>query len=119
MKKILLLTGFLALLVACEANKTTTDTPNPEISANASTEVWEQGIQQISGTITKVTPEKDGQTIHLVNNKGIEYTAVISIPNLGDNDAQYRKFNIGEQVTFKGEFVMDKHMAVREVLEVQ
>ncbi|SMC65944.1 hypothetical protein [Moheibacter sediminis] len=106
---------FSLVLTSCKTNKVVAET-----TENA--EVWEGGITGISGIITEVTQEKDGQTIKLTNNKGISYTAVISIPNLGENHAQYRKFEVGENVGFRGEtFKMgdEIRMVVKEVLETR
>lgn len=88
-------------------------------NSEAGSEVWAEGISTISGTISEVIQEKDGQTITLYNNKGVKYTAVISIPNLGENHSQYRKFNVGEMVNFKGNLIENQRMVVREVLEMK
>jgi hypothetical protein len=103
----------LAIFFSCKSNQTT-DTNQPE-----TTEVWENGLTNITGVISKVTPEKDGQTVMLTNNKGIEYTAIVSIPNLGKNAAQYRQFKVGENVGFRGNLVENQRMIVREVLEMK
>lgn len=82
-------------------------------------EIWEEGISMITGVITDVKEEKDGQTIRLTDKKGIEYTAVISIPNLRENAGQYREFKVGETISFKGNLNPDNRMIVREVLEMR
>ena len=110
---------FLAIMIfnsSCEANKNNSETSE---TTTENTEVWTEGITTITGTISKVTQEKDGQTIVLSNNKGIEYTAVISIPNLGENANQYRKFEVGETVGLKGNLIENQRMVVREVLEMK
>ncbi len=113
---ITILASAIIFLISCEANKKTTEVTETTTSEN---EVWEEGITSITGTISSVKQEKDGQTIVLHNNKGVEYTAVISIPNLGDNAAQYRKFEAGETVTFKGNLIENQRMVVREILETR
>lgn len=105
------------IVTSCKTNKIVEESDN-----NATTEVWEGGITGISGIISEVKQEKDGQTIKLTNNKGISYTAVISIPNLGENHEQYRKFEVGENVGFRGETFKigeEIRMVVREVLETR
>lgn len=102
--------GFILTLNACNANKTTQAT-------ETSNEVWAEGITTITGIISNVIQEKDGQTIMLTNNKGIEYTAVVSTANLGDNAAQYREFKVGESIGFRGNLIENQRMVVREVLE--
>ncbi len=109
----ILITSVILALSSCNTNKT------PQATAEATGEVWAEGITTITGTISSVTPEKDGQTIVLTNNKGIEYTAVISIPNLGENAAQYRQFKVGENVGFRGNLIENQRMVVREVLEMR
>lgn len=116
MKKLTALSFIFLLgvsIISCKTNHVTADA-----EANTS-EVWNEGITRITGTIMEVTQEKDGQTIKLVNNKGIEYTAVVSIPNLGENHAQYRQFKVGEEIGFKGNLVENQRMVVREVLEMK
>ena len=98
---------------SCQTNKTSTN------DNAAETELWEQGISMVTGEITGVKQEKDGQTIRLRDNKGTEYTAVISIPNLGDKAGQYREFKVGETISFKGNLNPDNRMVVREVLEMK
>lgn len=119
MKKLSFLLAICVGVLAITSCKTSKITEGSEGSAS---EVWENSSSVISGIISEVTQEKDGQTIKLTNNKGISYTAVISIPNLGENHAQYRKFAPGEKVIFKGEtFQMgeETRMIVREVLETR
>ena len=109
----ILISCFILALNACNTNKAnqpTTESPG---------EIWAEGITTITGTISNVIREKDGQTITLTNNKGIEYTAVISISNLGENAAQYREFKAGERVGFRGNLIENQRMVVREVLETQ
>lgn len=91
----------------------------PEHNNTQTPEIWEEGISTITGLITEVKQEKDGQTIRLADNKGTEYTAVISIPNLRENAGQYREFKVGERISFKGNLSPDKRMVVREVLEMR
>jgi|SRR5690606_8512060 len=113
---ILVILAFIWGLTSCESNKIQNETDEK------TGEVWTEGVTTISGTISSVTQEKDGQTIVLTNNKGITYTAVISIPNLRENASQYRKFEVGETVSFKGEFFKlgeENRMVVREVLEMR
>ena len=100
-------------ITACKTNKMAAET------TGTTTEVWEGGTMAISGKISDVKQEKDGQTITLTNSKGITYTAVISIPNLGENHTQYRKFQVGEEVSFKGELFENQRLIVREVLELR
>lgn len=111
-----LLAGAFIFFTSCEANKKTTETTETTTSEN---EVWEEGITSITGTISSVKQEKDGQTIVLYNNKGVEYTAVISIPNLGENASQYRKFEVGEKIGFKGNLIENQRMVVRQILEMK
>ncbi len=118
MKKLNLLVVILVLLATITACKTNNISQENNHTTPES-EVWEEGITRITGIISKVTQEKDGQTIMLTNNKGIEYTAVISIPNLGENHAQYRKFEVGEEIGFKGNLIENQRMVVREVLEMK
>lgn len=104
-------------LTSCKTNKMAAETT--ESATETTTEVWEGGTMTISGKISDVKQEKDGQTITLTNSKGITYTAVISIPNLGENHAQYRKFQVGEEASFKGELFENQRLIVREVLELR
>ena len=46
-------------------------------------------------TITKIQPEKDGQTLFLKNEKGDVYTTIISIPN-----GNFIKLEEGNVITF-------------------
>lgn len=46
-------------------------------------------------TITKIQPEKDGQTLFLKNDKGDVYTTIISIPN-----GNFIKLEEGNVITF-------------------
>src|SRR5690606_37573888 len=108
--------AFTLGLTACESNKIQNETEE------TNGEVWENGTATISGVISEITQEKDGQTIKLTNNKGVNYTAVVSISNLKENASQYRKFEVGESVSFKGEFFKlgeENRMVVREVLETR
>lgn len=91
----------------------------PSQNNSQNTEIWEGGISMITGVITSVKPEKDGQTIRLTDNIGNQYSAIISIPNLGDNSAQYREFKVGETIGFRGNLSPDNQMMVREVLELR
>lgn len=108
--------SFIFFNFSCEANKQNTETS--ETTAE-NQEVWTEDTTTITGTIASVTQEKDGQTIVLFNNKGVEYTAVISIPNLGENAAQYREFKVGEEIGFRGNLIENQRMVVREVLETK
>ncbi len=122
MKSILfisILIAFSTLQISCEANKPNAETAETTETTTSENEVWTEGITTITGTISSVTQEKDGQTIILFNNKGVEYIAVISIPNLGENAAQYREFKVGENVGFKGNLIENQRMVVREVLETK
>lgn len=120
MKKVTIIISFfafLSIIISCTTNKIVEETED-----NTTNEVWENGVSVISGIISEVKQEKDGQTIKLTNNKGINYTAVISIPNLGENHGQYRKFEVGESVMFRGETFQvgqETRMVVREVLEMR
>lgn len=113
---ITLLLTFSMLNLSCEANKKNAETS--ETSAE-NQEVWTEDLTTITGTISSVIQEKDGQTIVLFNNKGVEYTAVFSIPNLGENAAQYRQFKVGEEIGFRGNLIENQRMVVREVLEMK
>lgn len=110
---ILAVLSFLFTVTSCKTNKMTTET------TETTTEAWEGGMMTVSGIISDVKQEKDGQTITVTNTKGITYTAVISIPNLGENHAQYRKFEIGESVSLKGELFENQRLIVREVLDLR
>lgn len=97
---------------SCETVKNAGQTQNgPE------PEIWEEGISTLSGIITKVVQEKDGQTVTLKTGGGIEYICVISVPNLGDDHGRYREFKPGENITFRGNLSTKNRMTVREVLE--
>lgn len=116
MKKSILLIGLGTLVLSafsCKSSKVS------QATESSNTEVWTKGITTISGKIAKVTQEKDGQTVILYNNKGIEYTAVVSISNLKDNANQYRTFVVGESVMFKGYLIENQRMVVREILAMQ
>jgi|SRR5690606_8770071 len=117
-KMISLIIALNLVFTACESNQT----PQANTEINGHTEVWENGVSTVKGVISKVTPEKDGQTIELTTDKGVKYTAVVSIPNLRENASQYRKFEVGESIGFKGEFFKlgeENRMVVREVLEMK
>lgn len=53
-------------------------------------------------TITKVQPEKDGQTLFLKGKEGEVYTTVISIPN-----GNFIKVKEGDQVKLEIEEILD------------
>ena len=110
------MTSFIFFNFSCEANKQNAETSE---TTTENQEVWTEDTTTITGTISSVTQEKDGQTIVLFNNKGVEYTAVISIPNLGQNAAQYRQFKVGEEIGFRGNLIENQRMVVREVLEMK
>lgn len=104
---------FIALFAfSCESVKDTAQNQD-----GSTPEIWEEGITTLTGTITNVVQEKDGQTITLKAKDGIDYSCVISIPNLGKNHKQYREFRKGESITFRGNLSNDNRMTVREVLE--
>lgn len=111
--------SFIFFNFSCEAHKQNTEATESSEMTSTQNEVWTEGITTITGTISNVIQEKDGQTIVLDNNKGIEYTAVISIPNLGENAAQYRQFEVGEEIGFRGNLIENQRMVVREVLEMR
>lgn len=113
-KSIFILSALAFMTTSCKTSKVTEASETTE-----TTEVWEGGTMTITGVISDVKQEKDGQTITLTNTKGITYTAVISIPNLGENHAQYRKFAPGETVSFKGDLFESQRLIVREVLEMR
>lgn len=105
-----ILSVFIILfMLSCTTTKSKNDT--------TINEVWEEGISTLTGTITKVTPEKDGQSLVLTIPNQIEYNLIVSIPNLGENAVHYRTFRIGEYLTFKGNLGKDNTMIVREILE--
>lgn len=116
-KSIFILSALAFMTTSCKTSKVTEASEATETTET--TEVWEGGTMTITGVISDVKQEKDGQTITLTNNKGITYTAVISIPNLGENHAQYRKFAPGETVSFKGDLFESQRLIVREVLEMR
>ena len=107
-------------LYACSSNKGAQTSNNGVVMSTgetaSSTEVWDEGLSIITGTISSVETNKDGQTLVLYNNKGIKYTAVVSTANLGDNAFQYRTFKIGENVAFKGNLLDNQRVIVREIL---
>lgn len=53
-------------------------------------------------TVTKVKGEKDGETIHLRDNRNRAYTMIVSIPNLGKN---YINLKVGEKIKVEGEYI--------------
>ena len=123
MKNSRIIAGLLIIgmgIYACSSNKAGQTTNNGEMMAASETtsgaEVWEEGLSVITGTISSVETNKDGQTLVLYNNKGIKYTAVVSTANLGDNAFQYRTFKIGENVAFKGNLLDNQRVIVREIL---
>lgn len=95
-------------LIACQQNS---------INNNSSKEIWAEGIQTISGKIIDVEAAKDGQIIKLKTSNNEIFTAIVSIPNLGDKANQYRTFKVGEPITFKGNRDEKFHFVVREILE--
>ena len=111
--------SFMIFNFSCEAHKQNAETTESGEMTSTQNEVWTEGITTITGTISNVIQEKDGQTIVLYNNKGIEYTAIISIPNLGENAPQYRQFEVGEEIGFRGNLIENQRMVVREVLEMK
>lgn len=84
-----------------------------EIKSN---EVWEEGLSIVTGTISVIEQNKDGQNLILYNNKGIKYTAIVNPTNLGNNAFQYRSFKVGESVGFKGNLLENQQLIVREIL---
>lgn len=102
--------GFL-LFFSCSTNK--------ENAENNSSQVWAEGIQTLSGTITKVNQEKDGQSLILTNKNQMNFDVIVSIPNLNENANQYRQFEVGEFVTFKGNQLEGGTFIVREILETR
>ncbi|MGB3453443.1 MAG: hypothetical protein WBA59_06415 [Moheibacter sp.] len=112
MKKIFFGIFVVMFAFSCESVKDTAQTQNDSVP-----EIWEEGISTLTGIITNVVQEKDGQTITLKATDGIDYSCVISIPNLGKNHEQYREFRVGENITFRGNLSNDNRMTVIEVLE--
>lgn len=112
MKSLILLIGFMTIFWACETQKTT---QNP-MEANTTEVNYEENFM-ISGNVIEVKQEKDGQTLKVINNKGVEYTAILSIPNLKENASQYRKYEIGEYVQFQGDLHENQVLIVREVVK--
>ena len=53
-------------------------------------------------TVTKVTPGKDGETIHLTDKDKKTYNMIVSIPNLEDN---YINLKVGDKVKVEGEYI--------------
>lgn len=86
---------------------------------SSSDQIWSEGISTLTGTIKKVNPEKDGQTLILITNNQVESELIVSIANLGENKNQYRIFEVGEYLTFKGNLLENGIFIVREILETQ
>lgn len=106
----------LGIFFSCD-NLRKDELPEPEIENPAENPpIQEEQLTLVSGTISDVKPEKDGQTISLTDQNGTEIKALISIPNLRENGNQYREFKVNEFITFKGEYVSDQRMVVREVV---
>ena len=53
-------------------------------------------------TVTKVIGEKDGETIHLVDQEKKAYNMIVSIPNLGDD---YVTLKVGDKLKVEGEYI--------------
>jgi len=112
MKKIFLGIFIALFAFSCETVKDTGQTQN-----DSAPEIWEEGISTLTGVITNVVQEKDGQTITLKARDGKDYSCVVSIPNLRENYEQYRVFKEGENITFRGNLLNGNRMTVREVIE--
>jgi len=56
----------------------------------------------VTGTVTGIENGKDGYMASLQTKEGQIYVATISIVNLGENRAQYKTHQVGDQITVKG-----------------
>lgn len=93
-------------LIACNDKKADGETTNqetetkdivvPEVPENA-----EEKQVTIKATVLSVEHGKDGVTAKAVDDDGIEYSIIISIPNLKEPD-MYREVKKGDIITVSG-----------------
>lgn len=65
--------------------------------------IMAQNILKIEGTVQKIENGKDGYTATLQTDDNKIYFATVSIPNLGENHAEYRRVEVGEKITVESE----------------
>lgn len=116
MKKLILISGIFLFLSCDNLRKDELPIDTIEQPTDLPT-VPEEQLTLISGTIQEVKAEKDGQTISLTDQNGNEIKALISIPNLRENGEQYREFKKDDFIIFKGEYVSDERMVIRELVK--
>jgi hypothetical protein len=115
MKNIIILLS-IGIFISC-SNPGSNEDPEPVIENPADNpNLNQEELILVSGQITDVKAEKDGQTISLTDQNGTELKVLLSIPNLRQNADQYREFKVHEFITFKGEYVSDQRMIVRELV---
>lgn len=88
----LILLSMVFFLNSCGSNKTKSQTSNAE---------------RMEFTITKIQNEKDGQTLFLKDEKGVEFTTVISIPN--GNFVEVEK---GNRISLVAKEILEMHPAI-------
>lgn len=119
MKKVLLTISIVSALVvtACKDKKgdfteepavieyvdtTATDNTEVVVPEPAVTTPADGDIITVNGKVTEIIMGKDGYTARLYLPTGEQYSATISIPNMA-NPKDYRKVNVGDDITVTGE----------------
>ena len=74
----------------------------------------------ISGLVTATTNGKDGYTAHIKTKEQGDYTALVSIPNLG-KDGGYQRINIGDHTSLRGKVLSsdNRHLIVSQIISVE
>ncbi|MEE1898203.1 hypothetical protein V1389_07645 [Flavobacterium rakeshii] len=108
MKRIVIIVALTVAinLIACNDKKTNEETTNkeaetkeivvPEVPENA-----EEKRVTIKATVLSVEHGKDGVTAKAVDDDGVEYSIIISIPNLKEPD-MYREVKKDDIITVSG-----------------
>lgn len=99
---------FICFALFYNACSTSKKSPEP---ANA------ESITIVFGEVTSIVDERDGSTVAIKTNNGENYDAIVSIPNLGNNE--YKPIQEGKKVALKGEIWElqgEKQITVREIV---
>lgn len=85
---------------SCKSKKdSNSNSSQTEIMAN-------QKDFEITGVVVSIQNGKDGYRAEIKGEDNLTYFATISIPNLGENSAKYKRFEKGDTATVKGELWM-------------
>lgn len=110
-------TFYFLVAILCIASTfacTNENTSNP-VQTNTT-----QQEKTITGTVGYIRSGKDGYTTTIRTDKGETYTALVSIPNIG-NKEDYTRFKVGDLVTVSGEIWQNdnqQQLTVRKIINV-